>query len=715
MKIRSIIKCGLLLLGIGAATVSCEDMFTAENTLVTTDLAPQDTLYQLMGIVKRMQKLADRTILLGEVRADLVDVDGDHASVFIQELGSNNLSEGNIYNKPVDYYAVINSCNIYLSKVDSLRRSQGTLRFFEREICAVKCYRAWCYLELLKIYGAVPFLTTPVLTSDDAENIVASGQTAGAEEILSFLINDLMKYPYMDQNNDLRQTYGNPSFAGIRFSEMAIPVRALMGELYLWRGSYTKDSLDYVNAACMYHDYFNFPDEEIGTGSSVASWTRLTDDEPYTTPYLNNFNSVRQCAGVLAVDTSVYHGTVTDLKTVFNSHYNNNFYPAVKPSDCLKSLSKAQQYCRFYTDGLGRPSVEYGKNDGGKFVTWPELEGDLRLYSVCYGPSNVKDNSAHNREHAERSNTRFYNRKYGAAGREEDNVSHLPFIPFYRNNILYLHMAEALNRAGFSETAFAVLKYGLSYYILNKRDIISQNEFDKLCTIKSWGFNQQDTKYNTNTELLEKTQGSFVIWQYDVFGSPRLVDMKSTLIDRAVEGGDRVQKGIHSFGCGDVEYDSLYYYLDDEETKKGIPTYVAQEEHVKTGLRPFEWDYDTIEEYEQALAEYQAKVDYNKWVDSVNQARIDSVDSCREVYYLKPEIRLKRQTRVAQLILDEEALEGAFEGLRFYDLMRFQLQEGTAIAPGSTITMPAFMEEDREKYGTSKMKGKPWFLTLPKR
>ena len=34
---------------------SCEDMFTAENKLVATDLTPQDTVYQVMGIMKRMQ------------------------------------------------------------------------------------------------------------------------------------------------------------------------------------------------------------------------------------------------------------------------------------------------------------------------------------------------------------------------------------------------------------------------------------------------------------------------------------------------------------------------------------------------------------------------------------------------------------------------------------------------------------------------------------
>ena len=116
MKLKSIIACGLLLLGVGAATTSCEDMFTAENSLVSTDLAPKDTIYQVMGIMKRMQKLADRTVLLGEIRADLVEVDAVHAPADVQELASNSISASNVYNKPADYYAVINRCNIYLNE-----------------------------------------------------------------------------------------------------------------------------------------------------------------------------------------------------------------------------------------------------------------------------------------------------------------------------------------------------------------------------------------------------------------------------------------------------------------------------------------------------------------------------------------------------------------------------------------------------------------------
>ena len=119
--------------------------------MVETNLTPQDTVYQVMGIVKKMQKLVDRTVLLGEVRADLVNVNAS-ASLDLKELAANNVSETNAYNNPSDYYDVINSCNIYLAYVDGTQVSNGELKFL-KEIIAVKCYRAWAYLELAKIYG----------------------------------------------------------------------------------------------------------------------------------------------------------------------------------------------------------------------------------------------------------------------------------------------------------------------------------------------------------------------------------------------------------------------------------------------------------------------------------------------------------------------------------------------------------------------------------
>lgn len=695
---KSIIKCGLLLLVLGTATVSCEDMFTADNTLVTTELAPQDTLFQMMGIIKRMQKLADRTVLLGEVRADLVDVDPLHASADIQELAANNVSAANVYNQPSDYYAVINSCNIYLANVDSMRNSQGTRKYFEKEILAAKCFRAWCYLELLKIYGDVPYIRTPVLNSDNAEEIVASGKKEGMVTIVTDMINDLVNFRAAE-NDELRQSYGDRTFNGIRYSQMVIPVRAMLAELYLWRGSYTGNQTDYINAIRMYHDYFTFPSEEINTGRAKANWPSRDSERPSTSDYNSNFLAASQCAGVLPMETSQYYGTVSKLRGVFCSLDSNNYYPAVVASQRAKDISKAQDYCQFLVEGGGLPEIYFREHDPNLYSEYKTMEGDLRLYSVSDGPDNVKDNSSNSHENSSYNNMYYLNRKYGTT---TNGNSYLPFVPYFRNNILYLHFAEALNRAGFPETAFAILKYGLSYYTLTNRDIVSKDEFDRLSLITSIGFTVQEPKF-TDDDLKKQTTGTAAIWSSDVFATYFIVPLDQMNPQRIIEGGNYIQVGIHSFGSGDSEYNDRYF-LDDEETKSGLKAYKEDLELEEVPRLSRNSTHEDSVEYDRVVA-------YNAYADSVNIAQKDSVDSYNAEYLASPDIRTKRQAHVSKLILEEEALEGVFEGQRFYDIMRYQMQEMGGAAIGTTITMPAYIEE---KYGTTtKMAGKPWFLKLP--
>ena len=693
-KIKSIVMCGLLLLGAGAATTSCEDMFTAENKLVTTDLAPQDTVYQMMGIVKAMQKLADRTVLLGEIRADLVDVDATVASTDLQQLYNNAISTDNVYNKPADYYAVINNCNIYLAYVDSLLKSHGE-SYYKREICAAKCFRAWCYLELVKIYGKVPFVTQPVLTASAAEDIVASGEKADMATILDFCINDLQEYPSLPENEQLRPQYVTFSITG-----PFLYVRALLGELYLWRGTYTNNHDDYIEAIRMYHDYLCFPSEERSVNFYSNRWRDRYHMRAPESTYGYRFMSITNIhetdkAGVIYCDTSAYYGNTSDLRMIFNSQPCNNYYAWVSPSERIRNISAAQDYCFYqYSSASVRDTLIFDhevNNYEGLVANTPGslLVGDLRLTATYSTLSNLSESQYNSKVNS----TKSFVMKWLSGASSINTDAKQDNIPFIRNTIIYLHMAEALNRAGFPETAFAVLKYGLTYKVMENRDIISEDEFYRLCKIKSRGFSLIEPKYTG--EVADTANSSFVIWRSTVFDNPnkeRVTGDGGSLSLDASSEGDLMQIGIHSIGSGDSEYnDSLY--LDDAETKAGVPQVAVPEV--------------TIELDENSTAE--DSLAWEAEVEARDKAIADNKKMAAD-YYASDAVRAKRQARVAQLILEEEALEGVFEGYRFYDLMRYQMQEGKFT---NTITMPDYITE---KYGpTDRLIGKPWYLTLPAR
>ena len=125
--------------------VACSDMLDTSSELVefqedNTLNHPTDSVYSLMGIINRMQLIADRTVLLGEVRADLVQPT-DAASADLKRLAAFNMAEDNKYNQPSDYYAVINNCNFFLAHVDTALQRRGR-QLFINEYAAVKTFRA---------------------------------------------------------------------------------------------------------------------------------------------------------------------------------------------------------------------------------------------------------------------------------------------------------------------------------------------------------------------------------------------------------------------------------------------------------------------------------------------------------------------------------------------------------------------------------------------
>ena len=116
---KKLIYLSLLVGSMALTTTSCGDMLDQESDhVIYTDKEhlnnASDTLYSVIGILNKLQVLSDRTVLLGELRGDLVDIN-NYTSADLREIATFNVSDNNVYNSPRDYYAVLLSFLLFLA------------------------------------------------------------------------------------------------------------------------------------------------------------------------------------------------------------------------------------------------------------------------------------------------------------------------------------------------------------------------------------------------------------------------------------------------------------------------------------------------------------------------------------------------------------------------------------------------------------------------
>jgi hypothetical protein len=433
---------------------SCEDILTVDSArYVTVDdntlTSPNDSVASILGLLRNLQDVAERYVLFGEMRADLLDVT-EYTSAAIRQLSDFTVDPTGEYADPRDYYTIINNCNYFIS------RTSGENHVLANENAVARSIRAWTYMQIAFNWGKAYYFTEPILSVKDEEK---NFPAYTIPQLIDALITDLEPFAEADY----------PNFGTIyEFSStnLFFPIKVLLGDLYLWRGGSVDD---YEKAANYYVEYIDHGRSMTNVYTPVIQWTYdnfIQQNFETSYPQNNNWtgytyanNSNYELITAVQMATEAENGKITQLwqkieqyriSEVANTLWDDQIYVLRQPT--------STGYTNYYTMGDCR---KLGNNYTEGSYASRILNGVTVRFRMV---------------------------------RKMFNMEH---FMLYRMVLIHLRYAEAVNRAGKPHTAFAVLKYGLNSLTLADNTRIPQEE---LADAKPYITIFNDAKYlQTNT------------------------------------------------------------------------------------------------------------------------------------------------------------------------------------------------------------------------
>lgn len=615
----------LALCTVGAAS-SCTDMFEMESKTVDFEhnlSTANDSLYSALGIVGQMQKLAERYVLMGELRGDLMSATED-AVVALQEVSNFNVSEGNTYCDATDYYAVINNCNYAITRMDT-----SIVNFDKKEMIpefvAIKTMRAWTYWQLALLKGEVRWMTQPILDLGDSN---VDYPVVGMDDLAGMLIEDLA--PYVGTRALDYGTIGNYSS-----QQFFIPLDLLLGDLYLYLNRYEE-------AAQAYYRY-------IYNRSLTVTWSYITrfTSEGYlsSSSFISSYSGEMLCGLPSNEAPTGYHPELIRLAY--------NFTPSIVPATSfVDSMSAKPSFFRMSENTTGVESLCQGDMRGqcftssggsvdisyGSFTEDRESRILITKYNICAG-------------------------SYSGSDPENDFVGGLMYtdiVPVYRTPIVYLRLAEALNRSGRPTMALAVMRYGL------RRDMVSGAN----AKVNPWEVNAvytdfTDDRFNNNRGTMGRGRG------FAVDAS------NATLVNGYI--------GIPDFTRETVDVEELVEKKDDN----GNTVYEQVQATDDEGNLLWEDEEQTIPVM-------------------VEKPVMETVIVTKPVY--TEEAKMDSIIFVEDLLVDEMAAESAFEGNRFFDLLRIARHRGEFPAYMAEMVSRRFGKDGQAAKKAELLDSGKWFL-----
>lgn len=389
-----------LLVGCLITTFSCKKTFEElpkDQVDVTNHYQNvYDANAAVIGIYGKFLGIADRYIVLNELRADLMSPT-TNADQYLQQLSNHTETADNPWIDPKPWYNIILNINDAMShfndmyKTGKLSKSDYQERYLD--IGALRC---WIYLQLGTMYGDnVIYVTDPIASLDDLKDKSKFPSMKFQDLITTLLkfmtdgatlINGTTKhYPYTtySASNPITGSTNsslNTSVDGFATNLFFINKNALLGDLCLWAGKYNDASTAYryladygvvVNGntgAVQYYEQFRVVAQggdlsTVSTGGlsiSYGSPAGVPDSTQLSNPlYDSNTLGWRQIFGDPTISTNSSTELIWQLP----------FTPAFQPTD---------------------PFIDLFSNRGGKYL----LTASKRMMNLWDGTVTTNETPA---------------------------------------------------------------------------------------------------------------------------------------------------------------------------------------------------------------------------------------------------------------------------------------------------------------------------------
>ena len=503
------------------ALTSCGDYLEIEpRNIITEDNfwdEKADVEQMVLGCYAKMQEDAfiRRCIVWGEVRSDNVtngstdpsDNSQGKKDLSLWHVMRNGIRTDNAYTTWVDFYNVINRCNILIKKAPEVAQIDPDFSDTEAAAFVAECsgIRALCYFYLVRAFNNVPFYFDPIQSEEDVKNLPVTAR----DEIIDALISDLQD----NVGNAYKALPGYKTPAASRYNSNRFTqnaIYALLCDLCLWRGRYDEvvTYADVVLKAKLaeYDELEYSSDMQTRTYAGVPKLFMYPDDK--NAPSMTSEVTQKKIEGY---PLYTYFGSNTLLGGLNDYKYN----VSGETGNGFEGLMELNYSNTSDENGSGWANSAVGTMYGNWYTTDNNVNNNGYGLLFAYADmSNVANESVPdpteeqtNRVFLTRYDTRYYTsferqssggtsggalpiRKFNAAsvilGTYSGNSNTTPYVAvfstlrerkgnwiFYRMTDVMLMKAEALIMQDKLEEAFNLI------WVVNRRSTISDNQNPK--------------------------------------------------------------------------------------------------------------------------------------------------------------------------------------------------------------------------------------------